>query len=472
MGSIKTERLITLPPFPQFRVEVLGIDPTQRWAQLALAKAIDGLPLDEEERVLYETHTGRSYIQDLIIRQVLIIVGRQSGKTEEAADRLVYEGVGASLAGERGISCIGVAQDQRSATGALFGYVQRRFENPMLSPLVIAQTNDTITLVNDVQITVLPCRPAALRGRRCRIVVLDEIAHFRNSENIALDKEVWRAALPTLLTTGGRLFALSSPYNASGLLYDLHQRHYGKADSSTLVWRSAGTVLHPTLDAEFMQQLRDGDPEGARAELDAEFLSNVSALIDEESLCAAIDPDVRSRPPQAGCRYHAFVDVATGTKANGDLAALGIAHSENNRAILDTVIAWRPPFSPQSVASEMSEILRTYGLRHVTGDRFAQGFTSDAFSRVGIQYRPSEADKSALYLQMAGAINSGTARLTDDAALHRELRGLERRRGPTKDRVDHRRGANDDRANVCAGALCLAATPRFVGAVCANIPWL
>ena len=68
----------------------------------------------------------------------------------------------------------------------------------------------------------LPCRPAAIRGLRCVCVVLDEVAHFRSTDNQPLDRESWRASLPTLLTPGGKLFALSSPYVASGLLYDLH----------------------------------------------------------------------------------------------------------------------------------------------------------------------------------------------------------------------------------------------------------
>jgi len=261
----KTPSVPRMLPLPDFRVKVLGVDPQQRWAQLALAKAIDGLPLDKDERVHFQTYTGRSYTPGQRIRQVVVCVGRQSGKTEEAADRLVHEGASASLAGERGVSCVGVAQDQRSATTALFGYVQRRFEHPLLSPLVTAQTNDTITLQHDVQITVLPCRPAALRGRRCRIVVLDEIAHFRNSENIALDKEVWRAALPTLLTTGERLFALSSPYAASGLLYDLHQRQVGQLDARVAVTgHGAASDARRRVHAAVARRRSRGRTSGAR----------------------------------------------------------------------------------------------------------------------------------------------------------------------------------------------------------------
>jgi hypothetical protein len=49
-------------------------------------------------------------------------------------------------------------------------------------------------------------------------------------------------------------------------------------------------------------------------------------------------------------------------------------------------------------------------------------------------------------------INSGAIELLDDDQLLRELRGLERRHGSSgRDRVDHRPGEHDDRANVVAG---------------------
>jgi hypothetical protein len=53
----------------------------------------------------------------------------------------------------------------------------------------------------------------------------------------------------------------------------------------------------------------------------------------------------------------------------------------------------------------------------------------------------------------------GSVELLDDAKLLKELRSLERRRGPSgRDRVDHRRGEHDDRANAVAGIVSLLGT--------------
>jgi hypothetical protein len=58
-------------------------------------------------------------------------------------------------------------------------------------------------------------------------------------------------------------------------------------------------------------------------------------------------------------------------------------------------------------------------------------------------------------------VNGARVEIPDDPALLRELRGLERRRGPSgKDRVDHVPGAHDDRANALAGVTHLILARR------------
>jgi hypothetical protein len=57
-------------------------------------------------------------------------------------------------------------------------------------------------------------------------------------------------------------------------------------------------------------------------------------------------------------------------------------------------------------------------------------------------------------------VNAGNVELLDVPGLLRELRGLERRRGPSgRDRVDYRAGGPEDRANAVAGVCSLLAGP-------------
>ena len=228
----------------------------------------------------------------------LTLVGRQAGKTQQAAARITYAAVAASLAGMRDVACVGMAQDHRSAQRVLFGFVSRFFEQPLLRGLVTGRTRDTLTLRSGVKVLVLPCRPAAIRGLRCVAVALDEVCFFRASDNSALDREAWRASLATLLTTRGKLLAVSSPYGASGLAYDLHRAHWGHTESDVLVWQSPSYILHPGLDAAALVQIRAVDPEGARAEIDGEFLQGLSVFFDADALEACVSDGVRERPPE------------------------------------------------------------------------------------------------------------------------------------------------------------------------------
>ena len=88
----------------------------------------------------------------------------------------------------------------------------------------------------------------------------------------------------------------------------------------------------------------------------------------------------------------------------------------------------------------------------------------EAFRKRAIEYEPSGLDKSKIYVELP-LVNSGCIELLDDDALLRELRGLERRRGTAgRDRVDHRPGSHDDRANAVAGVCWCAAEAGSTGA--------
>ncbi len=120
--------------------------------------------------------------------------------------------------------------------------------------------------------------------------------------------------------------------------------------------------------------------------------------------------------------------------------------------IVDCVRAWNPPFNPTGVVAEAAELVKAYQCNEVTGDRYAGEWPREAFCSHSIDYEVAELDRSRLYLELLPHVNAATVEIPNDAKLLAELRGLERRRGTAgRDRVDHRPGEHDDRANVVAG---------------------
>jgi hypothetical protein len=99
-------------------------------------------------------------------------------------------------------------------------------------------------------------------------------------------------------------------------------------------------------------------------------------------------------------------------------------------------------------------VLKQYGLRDTIGDRYAAAWVTDGFARQGINYKHSERDRSAIYLDSMAAFNSGRIRLLDNRRMVTQFSNLERRTSPIgKDRVDHGPGGHDDLCNSAAGAL-------------------
>ena len=134
-----------------------------------------------------------------------------------------------------------------------------------------------------------------------------------------------------------------------------------------------------------------------------------------------------------------------------------LRHSEDGIGILDCLREVRPPFSPEAVTSEFADLLKSYRITKVSGDRYAGEWPREQFRKQGIQYEPSADPKGTLYGNLLPLLNSGKVRLPNNHRLITQLIGLERRtsRGG-RDSIDHAPGGHDDCANAVAGALLLA----------------
>jgi len=119
---------------------------------------------------------------------------------------------------------------------------------------------------------------------------------------------------------------------------------------------------------------------------------------------------------------------------------------------------------PAEVVAEYAAILRLYNVTQITGDRYSSGWNADEWSRAGFRYLPSDRTKSEIYLAALPMLLSSQARLIDNEKMRQQFVGLERRVHPSgRESVDDSgaASANDDLANVCAGAMVLAAAPEF-----------
>lgn len=418
-------------------------------------KAAYGLPLVGRELDLYREATGREAPPGEAAREVYFICGRRAGKSRIAAAIAVYEALFREVRlapGEVGVVAL-IAVDRDTAR-VLLEYVRHTIEaSAILRRMVSESLAQEIRLTNRRVIQVMTASGASVRGRTYLACVLDELAFFRNSEGLANDGEVVRALRPGLATTGGMLVGLSSPYAKSGMLWEVFKRHYGK-EGGPLVWKAGTLTMNPTLDPGLIERELQQDPEAARSEWLGEFRSDLETFLPWEALEAVVVPGRYELPPRAGVSYTAFVDPSGG---RGDAAALALAHSEGEKVVLDLARRWAAPHNPQAVIQEMAEVLKAYGVRRVTGDRYAGEWPRQEFQKHGIAYDPAPQDKSRIYLDFLPLVLSGRVEMLDLKRLVAELRDLVRRpRSGGRDTVDHPPRGSDDLANAAAGAMTLA----------------
>lgn len=421
-------------------------DPRTQVAWDSYIAAVRGYPMTPEMLDIFRRCTGLDAPRPGGYRFPVFVGGRQCGKTITEAESAIYDAVTAGPE-SRGRYVPIVAQDQRGGTRALFAYIRQIMTaTRMLASMIESQTSDTITLANGVGIPVYPARPSAVRGIIALAAKMDEPPHMITSEGRPTDVEMRRALLYTLATTGGRLSIFSSPTGQTGLLYDLHRRSYGRESGETLVWCADAPTMNPSLGHDYLAKMAEADPEGYRSEVLGEFGAGHSTLFDGEALDACT-ADWRELPPCDGVRYFGAYDASGGRR---DASAGSIGHAEGKTIIGDVCRAWPAPHNPASAIAEAAALFKTYRIQEIEADRYAGDFVTDAFRAHGIRCLPAPLDRSGLYLELLPTVNAGGIAIPNDPALLRELRGLERRRGANRDKVDHRQGGHDDRATAFA----------------------
>ncbi|MCK6553323.1 phage terminase family protein [Candidatus Binatia bacterium] len=435
----------------------------ESWAPWFVAlRAVFGLPLARAEMDVYHRHTGRQLPPAAPAREVWLLCGRRGGKSLVASTVAVFlacfrDWTPVLAPGEVATIAL-IAADRRQAR-TLMRYISGFFDGvPLLARMVANRTRETIELDNRVVIEIHTASFRATRGYTLAGVVADEVAFWPTDEHgVNPDTEILNGLRPGLATTGGMLLCITSPYARKGAAWEAYRRNYGQDHAPVLVWQASTRAMNATVPLHVIDEAYASDPAAAAAEWGAEFRTDVETYVPRDAVDRCVVQDRREFPPSRALRYVAFVDPSGGSV---DSMTLAIAHAEGDRAVLDLVREWRPPFSPAVVVAEACGLLREYGIHRVRGDRYGGVWPRERFAAYGVTYTPCEQTRSELYQALLPRLMSGTIELLDDPRLVHQLSQLERRTGRSgKDSVDHAPGQHDDVANAAAGALVTVGGP-------------
>lgn len=429
------------------------------WRTLLIAAM--GEALNDKERELFHTLTGREREPLTLVEELWAIVGRRGGKTRAAGTLAAYVGTlcdhGVYLApGERGVIPILAATADQA--GRAFMHAKGVLEHsPDLCELIDGDPlRDTIRLNTGVDIVVRPANFRTIRSITAVAAICDEVAFWMIEGTVNPDAEILEALRPSLGTTGGPLMVISSAYAKRGEVYGAYRRDFGaQGDPLVMVAHAETRTFNPTFPQHKVDRAIARDPAKARAEYLSEFRDDVSGFVTREVVEACISPGVRERGQIEVHRYEGFVDPSGGLN---DAMTLAIAHREGDCATLDCVRERKAPFSPEAVVADFCGVLKSYGLSEVTGDRYAGEWPREQFRKHGITYKLAEQPRSDLYRDLLPAMNSGQVELLDLPDLVTQLCSLERRVGRGgRESIDHPPNGHDDIANAVAGAISLVA---------------
>lgn len=433
-----------------------------------------GEQLDDDQKKIFESCTGRTEEFLDAVREIWLICGRRAGKSEIVAFLAVYLACFRTYKRSKGEKIIGmVLAADREQAGVIMNYISEMLHSHKRLEALIArrgtqfrETQKSITLTTGITIRVNTSNYRRVRGYTIAFVLCDEIAFWESEDAANPDHEVLKALRPALGTTRGMLICLSSPYWEKGELYKAHQRHYGKNDSKVLVWKAPTRVMNPTFPQEDVDAAYEEDHAAADAEYGANFRSDVQALFDSKVIADVLSEEAE-RPPRDGVSYRAFVDPAGGS--GQDSMTLGIAHTETiptdaagvpaemlgmTIEVLDCVRERKPPFNPDDTTKEFCELLKTYRVNSVKGDRYAGEWPRERFRSHGVEYEISERTKNEIYRTLLPLVNGRRVDLVTNKRMVVQMQTLERKTGRGgKDVIDHPKNGHDDLINAAAGAL-------------------
>jgi len=422
-------------------------------------KSYYGLPLKEKEFKSFKKFTERKKRPKKKFEMVVCESGRKSGKTIMQAIIACYEALLSDFwvrhikPGQKAYYPL-IAVDKQQAKEC-FNYVNGLLHSSsLLKRQVLKERQWDIELKNGAVIMIRTSSFRAIRGPYYIGGGIDEAAFLRDETSANPAGELVKALLPGLIP-GGTIFLISSVYNRSGFFYEMHKKYFSVDDPNVLIWRSSTPDMNPLYDKRKIDRALKEDYAHGMAEYYCHFRDDISSYLPSESVEACVVTGRRELPKAENIKYFGFCDHSGGRQ---DSAVLALSHRTKNGTVVIDVLRERvPPFKPESVSEEFSNILKDWGIGQIESDRYAGEWVTDSFEKHGIKVKPCEKSASELYMELGPAINQGSIELLDNKRLIAQLIGLERRtRSGGKDLITHYPGAHDDIANAVAGAYWMA----------------
>lgn len=260
------------------------------------------------------------------------------------------------------------------------------------------------------------------RGRSLTDFALDESAFFRDSSYKVNDVEVFRAGAARVLP-GGQTIVASTPWATSGLLYELYTRNFG-APKDAIVAHAPTLVMHDSpMTRTIVERSRQTDPDNARREFDAEFMTGgTSVFFEESSLASAVTDEPFTLQP--GDQVAAGADLGFRSDSS---ACIVVARRGETVHVFDGAECRPQPGQPLSLEEtfgQFRDLLKRNRCGHVLADQHYRDAMIEAMSRHDVAVAPATGQPADRYVRTRVLFRSGSVKVHSLAFRDRLIKQL------------------------------------------------
>ena len=447
-----------------FAEDWLGVSFEERPAQRVVLKAAYGLALSPEEMEIYALLTeglkGQHGVGTEAIETVLVL-GARGGKSFLTSIMALYEAIARGhvwrkylAPGETGYAIVIATSKEQAITIIQANVVRLLQDSPRLQDWIVGEPlKAELTLKNGLKIRSVPCNTKGGRGIPIFFLALDEVGHFF-VEGVKADVDIHNSVSPRLAQfPGAKKAFISTPAAKQGLLWTSFAEGFQVPGRAT--FRAPTLTMNPLVDQDYLQREADRDPDNYAREFLAEFCEQMSAFFSMDCLDAAFTLTAQDIPPQVGVAYFAGIDQSG--LSGRDRFTLAIMHrNQDGRIINDVNRSWDTT-SGAEVLDEIAALMRAYGLRAVTIDRYGGGWVRQALENIGLEVLIRDA-LPVVYQNAKSLLLAGLLVLQDNPELRAGLVNTSAYYGRNNAlSIQHERGASGhaDLADaVCTAAWC------------------
>lgn len=184
-----------------------------------------------------------------------------------------------------------------------------------------------------IRINAAACSARGIRSHNNAIVILDEMAHFFESESNSnkSDTAVYEAATPSVAKFNtpegepdGRVIGISSPNDKTGKFFKIYQRSFEPTCTDWLMIQAPTWEVDYTLSPKFLRNKYIENPISYMSEYGAEFSDRVTAWLDNPQILRVnIIPGLKLKKLSYEQIPH-FMGIDVGLKTDG--SAIAISH--------------------------------------------------------------------------------------------------------------------------------------------------